>query len=101
MASRFGIDTSKWKPRHMKGTPAATFRNVLGFGIITFGIISGLIFHFTSVTEGLRNASEKLYEDSIVEVERRRMIAAGLPLMSSTEMRRMIEDAQRPDRPDI
>lgn len=39
-----GVDTSKWKPRRLKGTPAALFRNYLAYGICGFGIISGLIF---------------------------------------------------------
>ncbi|CAG9792390.1 unnamed protein product [Diatraea saccharalis] len=74
-----GVDTSKWKPRKIKGTPAAKFRNVLAFGILGFGIASGLFFHFAKVTENLRKAAEVLYEDPIEEVERRLMIASGLP----------------------
>lgn len=39
-----GVDTSKWKPRRLKGTPAAQFRNYLAFGILGFGVVSGVIF---------------------------------------------------------
>ncbi|CAK1547790.1 unnamed protein product [Leptosia nina] len=74
-----GVDTSKWKPRRLQGTPAAKFRNYLGIGILSLGLISGLIFHTIPVTKNLRVASERLYEDPIEEVERKQMIAAGLP----------------------
>lgn len=39
-----GVDTSKWKPRKIKGTPAAVFRNVMGVGVISIGIAAGLLF---------------------------------------------------------
>ncbi|KAI5634276.1 slx4 endonuclease domain-containing protein [Phthorimaea operculella] len=65
-----GIDTSKWKPRKIKGTPAAKVRNILGIGIITIGMFTGALFHFSKITVGIRSAAEKLYEDPIEEVER-------------------------------
>ncbi|KAJ0171805.1 hypothetical protein K1T71_012568 [Dendrolimus kikuchii] len=52
-----GVDTSKWKPRKIHGTPAAKFRNILGVGIISFGIICGVYFHFSSITSNLRQAT--------------------------------------------
>lgn len=39
-----GVDTSKWKPRKIKGTPAATFRNYLGAGALSIGIVCGVLF---------------------------------------------------------
>ncbi|RVE52169.1 hypothetical protein evm_003242 [Chilo suppressalis] len=95
-----GVDTSKWKPRKIKGTPAAKFRNAIGLGIISFGIISGLIFHYSSVTENLRKATEVLYEDPIEEVERKLMIASGLPNRTGETIRRYEKEMSRVDRPD-
>ncbi|KAJ2944854.1 hypothetical protein O0L34_g1747 [Tuta absoluta] len=94
-----GIDTSKWKPRKIKGTPAAKVRNILGIGLITIGMLTGAFFHFSKLTVGIRSAVEKLYEDPIEEVERRRMIAAGLPIASGDAIRRMLEEEERPDLP--
>ncbi|CAB3220919.1 unnamed protein product [Arctia plantaginis] len=79
-----GVDTSKWKPRKIKGTPAATFRNFLGAGALSIGLACGVFFHFTSITENLRKSVYGLYEDPIEEVERRQMIASGLPNRSDT-----------------
>ncbi|KAM3962214.1 uncharacterized protein ACR2FA_003714 [Aphomia sociella] len=94
-----GVDTTKWKPRKIKGTPAAKFRNALGIGTITLGIISGLIFNYIPITKNLRKATEGLYEDPIEEVERKQMIAGGL-IRSGATIRKLIEDEARPDRPD-
>lgn len=41
-----GVDTSKWKPRKIIGTPASKFRNILGIGILTVGLITGVIFQY-------------------------------------------------------
>ncbi|XP_050554444.1 uncharacterized protein LOC118279169 [Spodoptera frugiperda] len=96
-----GVDTSKWKPRKITGTPASKFRNILGVSILSFGIISGLIFHFVPVTGNLRKAIEPLYEDPIEEVERRLMIASGLPNRSAATIRKHMEESLRPDQPGI
>lgn len=39
-----GIDTSKWKPRKIKGTPAAKVRNIIAIGAISVGLVCGLFF---------------------------------------------------------
>lgn len=39
-----GVDTSKWKPRRLRGTPANSFIKYLSFGVLTIGIIVGCIF---------------------------------------------------------
>lgn len=39
-----GVDTSKWKPRKITGTPAAKFRNGLVAGVLGFGILWGAFF---------------------------------------------------------
>lgn len=39
-----GVDTSKWKPRKIKGTPAAKVRNILAIGAISFGLACGVFF---------------------------------------------------------
>lgn len=39
-----GVDTSKWKPRKLIGTPAGKARNWLACGIIGAGMFSGLVF---------------------------------------------------------
>lgn len=95
-----GVDTSKWKPRKIVGTPANKLRNIIGVAILSFGMISGLIFHFTPVTLNLRKAVDGLYEDPIEEVERRLMIAAGLPNRSGDAIRKYMEESQRLDLPD-
>ncbi|KAL0810886.1 hypothetical protein ABMA28_010189 [Loxostege sticticalis] len=95
-----GVDTSKWKPRKIKGTPAAKFRNALGLGLLSFGIISGCIFHYAGLTTNIRKAAEVLYEDPIEEVERRIMIASGLPNRSAAIIRKHEMEAARLDRPD-
>ncbi|KOB74704.1 Uncharacterized protein OBRU01_08623 [Operophtera brumata] len=89
-----GVDTSKWKPRKLKGTPAAKFRNWLAYGIIGGGMLCGLVFHFAKTTEGLRKAVDVFYEDPIEEVERRLMIASGLPNRTSATIRREESAAQ-------
>lgn len=94
-----GVDMSKWKPRKLKGTPAATFIRYLGFGILSVGILCGTIFHFTPITANLRKATDNLCEDSIEEVERRIMIASGLPNRTADTIRKLIEESERPDLP--
>lgn len=39
-----GVDTSKWKPRKIKGTPAARVRNILAIGAISVGLVCGVFF---------------------------------------------------------
>lgn len=56
-------------------------------------------FSFTSLTKGIREAVEVLYEDPIEEVERRRMIASGLPNRSAETIRRLMKESERPDLP--
>lgn len=36
-----GVDTSKWKPRKLQGTPALKVGNYLGATIITVGVALG------------------------------------------------------------
>ncbi|XP_060807770.1 uncharacterized protein LOC132903438 [Amyelois transitella] len=95
-----GVDSSKWKPRSILGTPAAKFRNYLAVGVISFGIISGLIFHYIPTTKNLRAAITVLYEDPIQEVERKRIIASGMRFTSAESIRKEIEESKRFDRPD-
>ncbi|KAG6460524.1 hypothetical protein O3G_MSEX012047 [Manduca sexta] len=95
-----GVDTSKWKPRRVKGTPAAGFRNALSIGVITAGIITGLIFHFGSFTTNFRKAWDVLYEDPIEEVERRMLIASTLSSKTGDQIREALEEAKRIDRPE-
>nr|XP_053620103.1 uncharacterized protein LOC128680750 [Plodia interpunctella] len=95
-----GVDSSKWKPRSILGTPAAKFRNYLAVGILTIGLISGLTFHYIPATHNLRKTSENLLEDPIEEVERRQLIASGMFYRSSATIRKHIEEEKRFDRPD-
>ncbi|XP_052751019.1 uncharacterized protein LOC128200728 [Galleria mellonella] len=95
-----GIDTTKWKPRKIKGTPAAKFRNALAIGTITIGIAFGLLFTYIPVTKNLRKAAEALYEDPIEEVERKQMIASGLLNRTGATIKKIVEESERPDRPD-
>lgn len=39
-----GVDTSKWKTRKIKGTPAAKVRNIIGCGVIAVGMLCGVVF---------------------------------------------------------
>lgn len=48
----------------------------------------------------MRKSFDKLYVDPIEEIERRQLIAAGLPIRSTEQIRRHMEDAQRIDLPD-
>ncbi|XP_072946522.1 uncharacterized protein [Epargyreus clarus] len=95
-----GIDTSKWKPRKIKGTPADRGRNILGLGIIGFGLICGAFYQFSGITGKFRKALDNFYEDPIEEVERRQLIVSGLPVRTGDKIRELLEDAERPDRPD-
>ncbi|XP_047510178.1 uncharacterized protein LOC125053044 isoform X3 [Pieris napi] len=94
-----GVDSSRWKPRRLQGTPAATVRNLVGIGILSVGVVCGLIFHNIDATKNLRKAVETLYEDPIEEVERKQMIAAGLPNRSGDQIRKAMKEAERPDLP--
>lgn len=44
-----GVDTSKWKPRKITGTPASKFRNILGIGVLSVGLITGAIFQYVKI----------------------------------------------------
>ncbi|XP_061705484.1 uncharacterized protein LOC134755138 [Cydia strobilella] len=94
-----GVDTSKWKPRKITGTPAAKFRNRLAAGILGFGILWGAFFQYSSFTEPMKKAADVLYEDPIEEQERKILIATGLPLRSGRTIRRLMEEEQRVDLP--
>lgn len=39
-----GVDTSKWKPRKVKGTPSHIIRNRIGYGILAFGGLCAIGF---------------------------------------------------------
>ncbi|CAG4934869.1 unnamed protein product [Parnassius apollo] len=95
-----GVDSSKWKPRRLKGTPAAKVCNIIGFSVLTFGIIWGALYQFSSVTEKLRKKLDIFYEESVTEVERKQMIASGLRNRTGDMIRKLMEEAERPDRPD-
>lgn len=58
-----------------------------------------LAFSFAKATEGLRKATDLLLEDPIEEVERRAMIASGLPNRTGDQIRRLIKEDSRPDQP--
>ncbi|VVC86888.1 unnamed protein product [Leptidea sinapis] len=94
-----GVDSSKWKPRKVKGTPAARVGNLIALGVLTFGVISGVAYHVWWTPPKLRKAVEKLYEDPIEEVERRMMIASGLPNRSGDMIRKLMEEDARTDLP--
>lgn len=95
-----GIDTSKWKPRKISGTPAGKFGSAIAIGSLLIGAGCGFYFHNASITQNLRQAAEKLYEDPIEEVERRLLIASGLPNRTGDQIRALIDGYERPDRPD-
>ncbi|KPJ09934.1 hypothetical protein RR48_02912 [Papilio machaon] len=95
-----GVDTSKWKPRKLKGTPAAKVSNIIGISVVTFGVICGVFYQFSSITANFRKKLEPFYEDSEPEVERRLMIASGLRNRSGDMIRKLREEEARPDTPD-
>ncbi|KAG7296640.1 hypothetical protein JYU34_020460 [Plutella xylostella] len=95
-----GVDTSKWKPRKLKGTPANRAANLIAAGIIGFGVLCGAALQYMDFTKKPRANFEKLYEDSIVEVERKIMIGNSLPYKTGDQLRKIIEEDRQPDRPD-
>ncbi|KAI8423649.1 hypothetical protein MSG28_012703 [Choristoneura fumiferana] len=95
-----GVDTSKWKPRKIVGTPAAKFRNALAAGILGFGILWGAFFQLSNFTDPMKKAAEVLYEDPIEEVERKIMIASGMHVRSGDKLRQLMEEEKRIDLPD-
>lgn len=62
--------------------------------------IKHLIFSFTSITHNLRKATAGLYEDPIEEIERKLLIASGLPVYTGDQIRSMVEESKRVDLPD-
>lgn len=57
-------------------------------------------FRFSDVTKNYRKKLEVFYQDPIEEVERKLMIASGLPNRTGATIRRLIEEEAQPDRPD-
>lgn len=39
-----GVDTSKWKPRRLRGTPAYKFCTKISLAVLTFGVGCGLVY---------------------------------------------------------
>ncbi|CAH2234640.1 uncharacterized protein LOC120637812 [Pararge aegeria] len=95
-----GVDTSKWKPRKFKGTPAGKARNIVGLCIASVGCLIGAFYQFSDVTVNYRKKLDIFYQDPIEEVERKLMIASGLPNRTGATIRRLMEEEARPDRPD-
>ncbi|XP_045762855.1 uncharacterized protein LOC123865693 [Maniola jurtina] len=95
-----GVDSSKWKPRKFKGTPAGKARNLVGLGIVSVGVLIGAFYQFSDVTKNYRKKLEIFYQDPVEEVERKLMIAGGLPNRSGDTIRRLLEEEARTDRPD-
>lgn len=56
-------------------------------------------FSFSNYTTGIKKVIEVLYEDPIEEVERRMMIASGLPNRTADTIRKLEREDSRPDRP--
>ncbi|CAH0714972.1 unnamed protein product, partial [Brenthis ino] len=94
-----GVDTSKWKPRKLNGTPAGKASIVIGVGILSFGVLCGAFYQFSSVTSKYRKAVTVLYEDPIEEVERKILIASGIPIRSGDKIRKLLEEEARTDLP--
>lgn len=94
-----GVDTSKYKPRRVKGTPAHVVRNRIAYGIITIGCLFGLGFHFSSISLNLRKATDCLLTDPIEEVERRQLIASPLRQRTGDQVRQRMKDAEDPSKP--
>ncbi|GBP41351.1 hypothetical protein EVAR_84694_1 [Eumeta japonica] len=94
-----GVDTSKWKPRKVKGTPAYIFRNRLARAVAGTGVLIGLALHFSGFSENLRKQFDKLYTDPIEEVERKEIIANFTGVRSGSALRRKMEEEDRIDLP--
>ncbi|CAH2098297.1 unnamed protein product [Euphydryas editha] len=95
-----GIDTSKWKPRKLNGTPAAKAINKISGCVLSVGLLIGAFYQYSSVTAKLRKALEPFYADPIEEVERKLMIASGLPNRSGDTIRKLLVEEARTDLPD-
>ncbi|OWR45339.1 hypothetical protein KGM_202355 [Danaus plexippus plexippus] len=74
-----GVDTSKWKPRSLKGTPAAKAGYIISACLLGSGFMIGAFYQFSGLTRNLRKNIEPIYEDPIEVVERKQLIAIGLP----------------------
>ncbi|XP_068624090.1 uncharacterized protein [Battus philenor] len=94
-----GVDSSKWKPRKLKGTPAAKICNIIAISVLSFGIVWGAFYQYSSITKNVRKNLEILYEDPESEVERKQMIASGMPIRTGDMLRKLIEHEERPDLP--
>lgn len=58
-----------------------------------------VFFSLTNLTVGIRKSVEVLYEDPIEEVERKQMIASGLPNRSAETIRKLMKEDERLDLP--
>lgn len=56
-------------------------------------------YRFSGITNNLRKAIAVVYEDPIEEVERKIMIASGLPNRTGDKIRKLLEEEARPDLP--
>ncbi|XP_047539430.1 uncharacterized protein LOC125072781 [Vanessa atalanta] len=95
-----GIDSSKWKPRKLAGTPAAKAVNILGACVLSFGLLCGVFYQYSSATSKLRQALNRFYSDPIEEVERKLLIATGLPNRTGDTIRKLLKEEARTDLPD-
>ncbi|CAH2058132.1 unnamed protein product, partial [Iphiclides podalirius] len=94
-----GVDSSKWKPRKLRGTPAGKVSNIIGASVLAFGFICGAFYQFSSVTEKYRKKFEILYEDPETEIERKQMIAGGFANRTGDKIRKLMAEEERPDLP--
>ncbi|CAG9568522.1 unnamed protein product [Danaus chrysippus] len=95
-----GVDSSKWKPRSLKGTPAAKAGYIISACVLGSGFMVGAFYQFSGLTKNLRKNIEPVYEDPIEVVERKQLISIGITPRSGDQIRKLMEEENRPDLPD-